>query len=705
MTSTSRRERDTSNSKLEDYKYRYYNELKRGRIDVKISNSGYRCPYCHRRRGDYLFEELLQHAYHLGRDIQRIDLKGRAQHLALEKYINRYMNVKENSKQASKTEFYGNEKRDTAQFFVSPTVLDHEKDGKIPSSKHDQKYMNRYMNVKEELKQASKTEFHGNQKHDVAQLFVSPTVHNHEKDEKIPPSKHDHGKDQLFVWPCVGIVANIQTRLINGRHVAESGSKLRDELTRKGFDPVRVHPLWNHLGHSGFAIVDFKNGWDGFKNAIMFEKDFEVNHCGKEDYCNLPQWHRGDRLYGWVARDADYYSRGVIGGHLRKYGDLKSVSGQEAEDRRKDSKLVTTLTNTLLIKNECLREMEIKVNETNVSLNKVIEEKDAIITSFNEEMRRMQQIAHDHFEKIYIEHKRATLDLEAQRKELEQREKQLQKREFQNENERRKFHHVKKMNERAIVEQKKADEKVFRLAEEQKRQKEKLHKKIIELEKKLDAKQALELEIEQMKGTLQVMKHMGEDEDMEVKKKMDVIREELKEKEEELDAMETLNQTLIVKERMNNDELQDARKELMTGLGEDTRAFIHVKKMGELDGRPFHTAAKRKFSDEEADMKAGELCSLWDHCLRDPGWHPFKIITDKEGHSEGLVELVFLKVSHCLAWTVCYSSISSHNLFFSISFPHLNKKFCITLSLIWQTTFQSSCLTFLGRYSMKMMKS
>lgn len=94
-------------------------------------------------------------------------------------------------------------------------------------------------------------------------------------------------------------------------------------------------------------------------------------------------------------------------------------------------------------------------------------------------------------------------------------------------------------------------------------QKEKLHMEIIELQKKLDTRQALELEIERLKGSLQIMDHMR-DEDMEVKKKMDTVRQELMEKEEELDILESLNQTLIVKERMNNDEVQGARKELIS---------------------------------------------------------------------------------------------------------------------------------------------
>ena len=95
------------------------------------------------------------------------------------------------------------------------------------------------------------------------------------------------------------------------------------------------------------------------------------------------------------------------------------------------------------------------------------------------------------------------------------------------------------------------------------REKEKLHHKIIDLERKLDARQALELEIERMRGALHVMEHMSEDGDMEVKRKMDAIREDLMEKEEELEGSEALQQALVIKERKSNDELQDARKELI----------------------------------------------------------------------------------------------------------------------------------------------
>jgi chromosome segregation ATPase len=96
------------------------------------------------------------------------------------------------------------------------------------------------------------------------------------------------------------------------------------------------------------------------------------------------------------------------------------------------------------------------------------------------------------------------------------------------------------------------------------REKEAALEKILQLEKQLDAKQKLELEIQQLKGQLQVMKHMGGEEDSTVRQKMEDLTSELNDKIEEMEDMEALNQTLVVKERKSNDELQEARKELIS---------------------------------------------------------------------------------------------------------------------------------------------
>ncbi|KAJ1396786.1 putative domain XH [Sesbania bispinosa] len=102
---------------------------------------------------------------------------------------------------------------------------------------------------------------------------------------------------------------------------------------------------------------------------------------------------------------------------------------------------------------------------------------------------------------------------------------------------------------------------------------------------------------------------------------------DLSEKEQSLEDLDALIQTLIVKEHMSNDELQEARKELINGIKEiSNRANIGVKRIGELDCRQFLEAMKKKYNEEEAEERASELCSLWEEYLKDPDWHPFKVV-------------------------------------------------------------------------------
>ncbi|CAK9157446.1 unnamed protein product [Ilex paraguariensis] len=189
----------------------------------------------------------------------------------------------------------------------------------------------------------------------------------------------------------------------------------------------------------------------------------------------------------------------------------------------------------------------------------------------------------------------------------------------------------------ASMKQKKADENVLRLVEEQKREKEEDLKKILELERQLDAKQKLEMEL---KGKLELMKHLGIDVAV-VQQKFKEMNEELKERIEENCYLETLNQTLIVKERQSDTKLQDARKELIAGLSEMLKSDptnIGIKRMGEIDLKAFHHACKLWFTLEEAQIKALELCSLWQERLKNPDWHPFKVIISGENYWEILNE-------------------------------------------------------------------
>ena len=303
MAPSSRNYARNSESELDDYRKRFYRELQNGRVVVKISDSVFRCPYCPSRKDrDYRCRELFQHASRVARDSGSDDVKEKARHLALMKYLDEYLEKKQ-----------------------SPAAT---KDTETSSKAND--------------------------------------------------------SDGLFVWPWVGIIANIPVQRNNERYVGESGTRIKESLAGQGFNPLKVHPLWNHRGHSGFAIVEFGKDWPGFTNAIAFDKAFETDHHGKKDYKTARCL--GDKLYGWVARDDDYSSKGIVGDHLRKSGDLKTVEEIQAEDQRKTTKLVSNLTNVIEVKAMRLKEIESKYTETSISLSNVMSEKDAMHQAFNEGM-------------------------------------------------------------------------------------------------------------------------------------------------------------------------------------------------------------------------------------------------------------------------------------------------------------------------------
>lgn len=660
-----------SDSEMDEYENEAYEELKDGKLRVKISDETFACPFCpQKKRQAYLYKDLLQHASGVGKSrSQKRSTKEKANHLALVKYLEKDLTAAgRTSKPVGETDPHSDcshvEKMD-----VSQSEMDNCED----KSYEELKNGNHQVKISDETFTCPYCPTKKRKRDYVYQdlLQHATGVGKSLSEKRTAKEKADHlalvkylekdlaaagssskaagktenlsscSQNDKFVWPWTGIAVNLPTRRAeDGRFVGESGSKFRDELKSRGFNPTRVHPLWNFRGHSGTAVVEFNKDWPGLHNAISFEKAYEADQQGKKEWFASSGEKSG--IYCWVARADDYNSNNIIGEHLRKIGDVRTISDLIEEEARKQDKLVFNLTNVIETKNRYLKEMELRCSETSASLNKLVQEKEKLLHAYNEEIRKIQTGARDHFQKILNDHEKIKLQLESHKKELEMRGSELEKREAKNESDRRSLSEEIEKNavrnsslELAALEQQKADEDVLKLAEDQKRQKEELHNRIIRLEKQLDAKQALELEIERLRGALNVMKHMEDDGDVEVLRKMDAIIKNLREKEGELNDLEALNQTLIVRERKSNDELQDARKELINGLKEiSNRAHIGVKRMGELDSKPFLEAMKRKYNNEEAEDRASEICSLWEEYLKDPDWHPFKVVMVDGKHQE-----------------------------------------------------------------------
>ncbi|XP_031487527.1 protein INVOLVED IN DE NOVO 2-like [Nymphaea colorata] len=449
-------------------------------------------------------------------------------------------------------------------------------------------------------------------------------------------------EEERFVWPWMGIVVNIQAKGKDGKHFA-TASRLKEEFA--WFNPVRAYPLWDYKGFRGTAILEFNKEWSGYHAANSFERSFQVDHHGKKEWIEF-QGH-GSRMYGWMAREDDYNSVDrCIREHLRKHGDLRTVTELEDEEKRKKDILVDGLKEQIDLKNKDLESSGMRLKEVTYVLEQTkasLEEKESdmarLMDQYNEEMRNSQRRQHALWMEVLQERETCRLELEKEKKELASRQKELLKQEAQNDYEKKKFEDEKKQYaardadlQAASMEQKKTDENLMKLLEDHKREKEEAHRMVLDMQKKLEGKQNLEVEIEKLKGKIQMVEHMEGGDDS---NKIESLRTLLEEKEAELDDLDQLNTTLLAKERITNDELQEARKEIIAGFDElfSNRGHIGVKRMGELDSKAFKEECKKKYP-KDYEIKAVEMASSWDASLRDPNWFPFKVVQDGDNCKE-----------------------------------------------------------------------
>ncbi|XP_073353980.1 protein INVOLVED IN DE NOVO 2-like [Aegilops tauschii subsp. strangulata] len=381
------------------------------------------------------------------------------------------------------------------------------------------------------------------------------------------PPKNEEVK---YVCPWTGILVNLPNDLKDIDCVRENEDRLRSQLSR--FKPREVTIVFDTEGQTDHSIIRFAEDLDGLKDAIAFENHFMAEHYSKTDW-NMRNCRKDD-LYGWLATSDDYNSPGTVGEHLRKAGVLKSIEiRQMQQDARRNSR---------------------KIREGNLRLQQELEIR-------RQEIHKQQ---HDKLARKGISIDRATAEAEKEKS--------------KNENVRLDL---------AALKQKNWCKEVTQLVEKYEQDEEDVFRKQIKLEKDLTCKQNLEMEIAQLRVKLEVMKHKRAEAD--TAKEIDKISEKLREKDEQLEAINSANEALIVAERRINDELQEAKKELIEGLIKEasgTRSTIGVKRMGELDKKAFCAACKGKFAKADFGEQLAIHCSKWENEIGNPDWNVFKVI-------------------------------------------------------------------------------
>lgn len=292
--SSSDEESDLSESEINEYKEKPYEELRSGKFKVKGPNGCLRCPFCAgKKKQDYKYKDLLQHATGVGKGSANRSVKQKANHVALAKYL--------------------------------------------------------------EIDLADEAE-------PLPQRAVAPE------------------DNDLYCWPWTGIIMNVLKDKANGTAVEEEDYWLK---RFSKYEAQEVKIFCDDKSRTSQVAVKFKSDWTGYLNGIEFEKAFAADCCSKKEWIaemSSPSSH----VYGWLAKVDDYQAEGAIGYYLRETRQLKTITDVEQEERRDKDKILSNLTSEIDLKNENLVALNTKYNEKNLSLSRMIEEKDTLHRAFYE---------------------------------------------------------------------------------------------------------------------------------------------------------------------------------------------------------------------------------------------------------------------------------------------------------------------------------
>ncbi|TKY73106.1 Factor of DNA methylation 1 [Spatholobus suberectus] len=438
--------------------------------------------------------------------------------------------------------------------------------------------------------------------------------------------------DERFVWPWTVIVADIFGKPKDESEECDSKHWLRKfEL----YKPKEAHVLHSAEDPRGYVVLEFGTEWTGFRQVMKLDTDFLADNHGKKDY-ESRKMGPASGLYAWCAREEDYNSEGLVGTYLRQKAELKTTSKVVQDAWKEKSETVVHLLGEIGHANQKIGEMETKYTEHNMSLNKMMEERDLLHQTRVEEMRLMQKRAREHSCRVMEETENLQHDINTRSAELDRWCQQLIEQETSTIHERRKFEEEKKRKMESLIlaseEQVKAKCDFVSLLEKHQMEKKTQSDALLKLEKEMDNEHKLKLEIAELEGQLKVLKCMnvvGADHEKSRKKEIQEMEEKLEDMIFDMSVKDDENRALEKKEQLAKTELEDARQELVRELPRVLKGCtnIGVKKFGEISAKPFQKVCKNRYKDnKKASLESAKLQAKWQNEILDSTWHPFRIV-------------------------------------------------------------------------------
>ncbi|TVU21913.1 hypothetical protein EJB05_31584, partial [Eragrostis curvula] len=442
-------------------------------------------------------------------------------------------------------------------------------------------------------------------------------------DDILMANAEANNTGELLVWPWTGILATATTDAS-----AEAASTLAAHAHQR-FAGITTTALQDEAAanhHLHFLVIHFGKSWSGLRDAMSLGLHFAGAGRGK--------WRRhsvGDSgaggVFGWAAGQEDLAGDGAVGRFLREAGArVRSV-----EDVEKDEVSVAAGLAAVVADYERRAKFLEDKRDEMVGLVQSVEEESSWLHGELKELKNISdKIIPEMDQGIDKENEKLKKELDAISREIEscmQRIKELK-------DGRTELLHCSKVqklvfeiNSLNMVDRKPmTSNHVQMLREKHKEDMEAIYAKVVQLERQLEQRQAQESAICLLNTKLQTGANLSKEEYQHLHVLMIILKNCL---HQESERLQNSSVDIIKRDILNRDVLHETRQELIKGFEGmliDKRTVIGIKRMGQLDEKPFHHACKRKFRDDDPEGKAAKLVSGWQEELKKTSWRPFTTI-------------------------------------------------------------------------------
>ncbi|XP_062183171.1 factor of DNA methylation 1-like [Phragmites australis] len=440
---------------------------------------------------------------------------------------------------------------------------------------------------------------------------------------------------ELLVWPWTGVLAMTTA---DGDATSTLAFHAQQHFAGIATTALQEEPASHHQ-HQDFLLLHFGKNWAGLRDAMSLARHFAG--AGRREWQRRGEGDStGGGVFGWAAEEEDLLGDNAVGRFLRESG----VAARSVEEVQKDETIVAARLGGVASEYERrARFLEAKCEEM-VWMMHMVEEENSCLHGELKVSEGWKTIADNIIPQmnngIHEENEKLRVELDAIGREIESRVERIQ----ELKDGRTKLHCSKvqklvfEINSWEMAgREAKASDHAQMLHEKHKEEMETIYAKVIQLEKEVERREAQVSAIRLLNMKLQAGENLTKEECQHLYKLMIILNNCL---EQERERLKNSFVDLTKRDRLNRDVLQESRQELIKGLesmmiGGNT--VIGIKRMGQLDEKPFHHACKRKYRDDDPEGKAARLVSSWQDELKKTSWHPFKTI-QVDGEDKDVVD-------------------------------------------------------------------